>query len=181
MASKCVAFHVKRCKAELVVPTRPTLSELKYLSDIDDQDFLRFQVPLIWYYKNNPNLNPSMEGKDPVKVIREALGKALVYFYPLAGRLMEVSNRKLVVDCNGKGVLFIEADADISLDQLGDRIQPPCPFLNEVLYNVPESDGILCCPLLLIQVCFFIVFIFLFFLNICEWLETPKTIYQIEF
>ncbi|XP_015897696.3 alcohol acyl transferase 1 allele RGb-like [Ziziphus jujuba] len=150
MASKCLEFHVKRCEAELVVPTKPTPNELKYLSDIDDQDFLRFQVHFIWYYRNSPS--PLMEGKDPVKVIREALGKALVFYYPLAGRLVEGYNRKLIVDCNGKGVLFIEADADISLHQLGDRIQPPCPFIDQVLYDVLGSDGIIDCPLLLIQV-----------------------------
>lgn len=93
-----------------------------------------------------------MENRDPVKLIKDALGKALVYFYPLAGRLMEVSNRKLVVDCNAKGVLFIEADADISLEKLRDRIQPPYSFLHQVLYNVPGSDSILNCPILLIQV-----------------------------
>ncbi|XP_015897692.1 alcohol acyl transferase 1 allele GSa-like [Ziziphus jujuba] len=152
----CLAFHVKRCKPELVVPSKPTPYEVKYLSDIDDQEGLRFQVPLLWFYKNNNNRNnatPSMElGKDPVKVIREGLGEALVYYYPLAGRLMEGYNRKLIVECNGKGVLFIEADADISLDQLGDRIQPPCSFLDEFLCNVSGSEGILGSPLFLIQV-----------------------------
>ncbi|XP_015897713.1 alcohol acyl transferase 1 allele GSa-like [Ziziphus jujuba] len=156
-SSPCLAFHVKRCKPELVVPSKPTPHEVKYLSDIDDQEGLRFQVPFIWFYENKKNHNnsttPSMElGKDPVKVIREGLGKALVYYYPFAGRLMEGYNRKLIVECNGKGVLFIEADADISLDQLGDRIQSPYSFLDEFLRNVKGSDGILGCPLLLIQV-----------------------------
>ncbi|XP_048320058.1 methanol O-anthraniloyltransferase-like [Ziziphus jujuba] len=147
-----LAFQVKRCIPELVVPAKPTPNEVKKLSDIDDQESMRFQVPVIWFYRNNSSNNPSMQGKDPVKVIREALGKALVYYYPLAGRLIEDRNRKLMVDCNGQGVLFIEANADITFDQLGHTIQPPSPFLNEFLYNVPGSDGILGCPLILIQV-----------------------------
>ena len=93
-----------------------------------------------------------MEGKDPVKVIREALGKALVYCYPFAGRLIEGDNRKLMVDCTGEGVLFIEADADTTLENLGDAIQPMCPYFEELLYDVPGSTRILGSPLILIQV-----------------------------
>ena len=93
-----------------------------------------------------------MVQKDPVKVIKAALAKALVYYYPFAGRLREEHNRKLVVDCTGDGILFVEADADITLEQLGDTIQPPCPYIDELLRDVPGSNGILGCPLLLIQV-----------------------------
>ncbi|ESR59961.1 hypothetical protein CICLE_v10017956mg [Citrus x clementina] len=95
--------------------------------------------------------NQRNERRDPVKVIREAISKALVFYYPLAGRLKEGYNRKLMVECNAKGVLFID-DANFTLEQLGDDIQPPCPYLNQLLYDVPGSEGILGCPSLLIQV-----------------------------
>ncbi|KDP39572.1 hypothetical protein JCGZ_02592 [Jatropha curcas] len=55
------------------------------------------------------------------------------------------------MDCNGEGVLFIEADANVSLDQSGDALQPPCPFLDELLFDVPGSSRILNCPVILIQ------------------------------
>lgn len=142
-------LSVKRQAPELVVPARPTPREVKQLSDIDDQESLRFQIPLIFFYRNDPS--SSMRGRDPVKVIREAISKALVFYYPLAGRLKEGYDRKLMVECNAEGVLFIEADANFTLEQLGDDIQPPCPYLNQLLYDVPGSDGILGCPLLLIQ------------------------------
>ncbi|GAY55599.1 hypothetical protein CUMW_165410 [Citrus unshiu] len=99
------------------------------------------------------NLHNQRNERDPVKVIREAISKALVFYYPLAGRLKEGYNRKLMVECNAKGVLFIEADANFTLEQLGDDIQPPCPYLNQLLYDVPGSEGILGCPSLLIQSC----------------------------
>ncbi|KAH0740168.1 hypothetical protein KY290_033211 [Solanum tuberosum] len=93
-----------------------------------------------------------MEGKDhPAKIIKDGLSKTLVFYYPLAGRLIEGPNRKLMVNCNGEGVLFIEADANVELEKLGDSIKPPCPYLDLLLHNVPGSDGIIGCPLLLIQ------------------------------
>ncbi|KAL6279320.1 hypothetical protein ACE6H2_016201 [Prunus campanulata] len=149
MGSLCpLLFPVNRLEPELITPGKPTPLETKLLSDIDDQGGIRFHYSVIMTYKNNP----SMKGNDAVMVIKEALSRALVFYYPLAGRLREGPNRKLMVDCNGEGVLFIEANADVTLEQLGDAILPPCPHLEEFLFNPPGSDGILGCPLLLFQV-----------------------------
>lgn len=93
--------------------------------------------------------------KDPVRVIKHAVAKALVYYYPFAGRLREGSNGKLTVECTGEGVLFIEANANVTLDHFADALVPPIPAMDELLYNVPGSSGILNCPLLVIQVIFF--------------------------
>ena len=87
-----------------------------------------------------------------MKVIREALSKTLVFYYPFAGRLREGAGRKLGVECTGEGVLFIEADADVTLEQFGDALYPPFPCLEELLFDVPASAGVLNTPLLLIQV-----------------------------
>jgi hypothetical protein len=141
-------FTVQRHAPEFVKPSKPTPHEIKLLSDIDDQDGLRFQIPVIQFYK----YDPKMKGKDPVDVIRKALAKTLVFYYPFAGRLREGPGRKLMVDCNDEGVLFIEADADVRLEQFGDALQPPFPCLNELLFDVPGSSEVLNTPLLLIQV-----------------------------
>ncbi|KAM1033975.1 hypothetical protein TB2_036874 [Malus domestica] len=138
-------LQVKRMQPELITPAKPTPRETKFLSDIDDKESLRFQVSVIMCYKNSPSLN---ESRNPIKVIREALSRALVYYYPLAGRLRERPNRKLMVDCNGEGILFVKASADVTLEQLGDKIS----LLEEFLFNFPGSDGIIGCPLLLVQV-----------------------------
>ncbi|XP_043693867.1 benzyl alcohol O-benzoyltransferase [Telopea speciosissima] len=150
-SSSCLTsltFNVRRREPELVSPAKPTPHEFKYLSDIDDQEGLRFHIPAIQFYKNEP----SMRGQDPVKVIRKAIAEALVFYYPFAGRLREGPGRKLVVECTGDGVIFIEADADVTLEQFGEALQPPFPCLEELLYDVPGSGGVLGCPLLLIQV-----------------------------
>ncbi|KAL3610130.1 hypothetical protein D5086_001150 [Populus alba] len=148
-SSSPVSFTVRHRDPELVVPAKPVPYEQKQLSDVDDQEALRYQIPFIMFYDSNSN--PCMEGEDQVKIIRAALAEALVYYYPLAGRLKEGPDGKLLVDCSGEGVLFLEADADTTLELLGDTIQPPCPYLDQLLYNVPGSTGIVGCPLLLIQ------------------------------
>lgn len=148
MATPSLVFAVHRQEPELIAPAKPTPHEYKLLSDIDDQEGLRFQIPVIQFYQ----YSPSMQGKDPARVIREALAQTLVFYYPFAGRLREGPQRKLMVDCTGEGVMFIEADADVTLEQFGDALQPPFPCLHELLYDTPSSEGMLNSPLLFIQV-----------------------------
>ncbi|GJT01649.1 benzyl alcohol O-benzoyltransferase [Tanacetum coccineum] len=143
-----LTFNVRRREPELIAPASPTPRELKPLSDIDDQEGLRIQNSGIQFYRPSEN----MKNKDSVSVIREALAKLLVFYYPFVGRLKEVPARKLMVDCTGDGVLFIEASADVTLMQFGDALQPPFPCIEELLYDVPGSSGILNSPLILIQV-----------------------------
>ena len=78
--------------------------------------------------------------------------KMHVFYCPFASRLREGPGPKLMVDCTGEGVLFIEADADVALAQFGDALQPPFSYFKELLYDIPGSEGIINCPLLLIQV-----------------------------
>ncbi|KAJ6292105.1 hypothetical protein OIU76_024084 [Salix suchowensis] len=143
-----LVFKVTRREPVLITPSEPTPHELKPLSDIDDQDGLRVQIPIICFY----SYDPAMQRRDPVQVIKEALAKTLVFFYPLAGRLREGPGRKLSVECTGEGVLFIEADADATLEQFGDALYPPIPCLEDLLFDVPGSGEMINCPLLLIQV-----------------------------
>ncbi|KAK1426132.1 hypothetical protein QVD17_14801 [Tagetes erecta] len=124
-----LTFTVRRHQPELVVPAKPTPQELKPLSDIDDQQILQFHVLDIQFYRGDSK----MRNKNP------------------ASRLKEGPDGKLMVDCSGKGVLFIEGEADVTLDQFGDPLQPPFPCMEELLYDVPGSSSILDSPLILIQ------------------------------
>uniref|UniRef100_A0ACD5XVQ0 Uncharacterized protein n=1 Tax=Avena sativa TaxID=4498 RepID=A0ACD5XVQ0_AVESA len=138
------SFTVRRKPEVLVTPAGPTPRELKLLSDIDDQGGLRFYVPVIHFYRCGSG--------DPAAVLRDAIARALVQYYPFAGRLRELEGRKLAVECTGEGVLFIEADADISLDYFGHTVQPPFPGLDQLMYDVPGSDVLLDAPLFHFQV-----------------------------
>ncbi|WCJ27735.1 Alcohol acyl transferase 1 allele GSd [Euphorbia peplus] len=143
-----LVFKVHRQQPELIIPAKPTPHEFKPLSDIDDQDGLRVQLPIIFFYR----FHPSMLLYDPVKLLKQALAHTLVFYYPFAGRIRECSNRKLVVECTGEGVFFVQAAADVCLQQFGDDIRHPFPCFEEILFNVPGSDRILDSPLMLIQV-----------------------------
>ncbi|ESR59505.1 hypothetical protein CICLE_v10017548mg, partial [Citrus x clementina] len=116
-------LSVTRQAPELIVPARPTPRELKQLSDMDDQESLRFQIPGILFYKNNPSSSPTVQ-------------KEKIPLWWIAS----------------EGILLLKAEANFKLEQLGDAVQPPYPYLEQLLCNVPGSHGILGCPLLLIQV-----------------------------
>jgi hypothetical protein len=92
---------------------------------------MRFYVVGIYAYR----AHACKQGIDPAAVLRSALAEALVHYYPLAGRLREEAGRKLVVDCAGQGVVFVEADADMALDDLGDVRYPPFPRSEEFIYH----------------------------------------------
>ncbi|CAN6197143.1 unnamed protein product [Urochloa humidicola] len=152
-----IAFAIRRRDPELVGPVRPTPRETKRLSDIEDQVGLRWHVPFVLFYRSRGRGRGGAAGADdaddPARAIRRALGEALVPYYPLAGRLREVEGRKLVVDCTGEGVLFVEADADVRLAELeAAGLTPPFPCMDRLLFDVDGSGGVLNCPLLLIQV-----------------------------
>eukprot|EP01018_Ginkgo_biloba_P004926 Gb_26886 [translate_table: standard] len=142
-----LSFKVTRQPAVLVAPSLPTPNEFLCLSNIDDQAGLRFQIPIVQFYQSDS----TKKHQDPAKVIKEALEKALVHYYPFAGRLRDASNGKLMLECTGEGVLFIEADADVSLQEFGDLL-PPFPCWDELLYDVPGSATVINSPILLIQV-----------------------------
>ncbi|KAF0895092.1 hypothetical protein E2562_006799, partial [Oryza meyeriana var. granulata] len=127
-------FTAHRRKPDLVAPARATPIEHKHLSDIDNQQALR----------NKP--------QDPAKVIRSALAEALVYYYPVAGRLIELPEGKLVVDCTAEGVVFVEADVDVWLEELGMPLLPPYPCVEEFLCDPGDTEVVVGKPLLFLQV-----------------------------
>uniref|UniRef100_A0A0D3HAH3 Uncharacterized protein n=1 Tax=Oryza barthii TaxID=65489 RepID=A0A0D3HAH3_9ORYZ len=121
----------RRSKPELVAPSRPTPHETKLLSDLDDFRNHYEYTPLVAFFRSSGSGNdvPS----PPTMTIRTAIGEALVYYYPLAGRLRELPCGKLVVDCTEEGVVFVAAEADLRLADLGEPLLLPFPCSGELL------------------------------------------------
>ncbi|XP_072976146.1 acyl transferase 4-like [Typha angustifolia] len=104
-----MAFSVTRKPGCLVSPSEPTPVETLYLSIIDRVAGLRHLVRSLHVFKR---------GEEPAKVIKEALSRALVQYYPFAGRFVDSEHGDVRVACTGEGAWFVEATADCSLEDV---------------------------------------------------------------
>uniref|UniRef100_A0A0D3GQ76 Uncharacterized protein n=1 Tax=Oryza barthii TaxID=65489 RepID=A0A0D3GQ76_9ORYZ len=151
-------FTARRSSPELVTPARPTPRETKLLSDLDDQWTLRYYETVVGFFRVCPKMAGGLPGGDNIaaKVIKAAVAEALVYYYPVAGRLradlVPGANNKLAVACTAEGVAFVEATADVRLEELGEPLLPPYPCVEEFLGDAGDTRHILDKPLLFLQV-----------------------------
>ncbi|KAK0590391.1 hypothetical protein LWI29_026416 [Acer saccharum] len=112
-------------------------------------DLLMFRAHTPWLFFYKPTTASSINGN----LLKEALSKALVLFYPLAGRLGYDENGRIEIQCNGKGVLFVEAHTDSSFHHLNDFT--PTSHFSQLLPKPDYSAHISSYPLLLVQVTYF--------------------------
>ncbi|THU63612.1 hypothetical protein C4D60_Mb01t17660 [Musa balbisiana] len=106
-----MGFTVAKSPPALVSPSQPTPSGRNLpLSSIDRKAAVRVLVDLLLLYER---------GDQPAKLLKGSLSKALVAYYPVAGRIVESSKPgELDVACTGDGVWFVEASADCTLEQV---------------------------------------------------------------
>uniref|UniRef100_A0A6M2EZ75 Omega-hydroxypalmitate O-feruloyl transferase n=1 Tax=Populus davidiana TaxID=266767 RepID=A0A6M2EZ75_9ROSI len=127
----------------LIFPSSPTPKHSLYLSNLDDQKFLRFSIKYLYLFKKSISID----------ILKYSLSKVLVHYYPLAGRLRaspEV-DQKLEVDCNGEGAVFAEAFMDITAEEFLDLSMKPNKSWRKLLYRV-EAQSFLDIPPLVVQV-----------------------------
>ncbi|KAJ8750713.1 hypothetical protein K2173_015894 [Erythroxylum novogranatense] len=101
-------------------------------------------VYTVYFYKANGS-----SSSFDVQVLKEALSKVLVPFYPVAGRLGRDENGRIQIECNGEGVLLVEAETTSVIDDIGD-FTPGLDML-QFVPKLERSDDITSCPLLLAQ------------------------------
>ena len=136
---------VKKEEPTLVPPATETEKGLYFLSNLDQN--IAVIVRTLYYYKSDTKGN-----EDVVEVIKKALSKVLVHYYPLAGRLSISTEGKLIVDCTGDGAVFVEAEANCKMEELGDITKPDPVILGKLIYDVPGAKNLLEIPLLVAQV-----------------------------
>lgn len=138
-------FSVTKSSGSLVPPFAPTPSAVLDLSRIDRLPVLRCNARTLHVFQalDSPGAAKS--------TIREALSKALVPYYPLAGRLTQHNPHDLQIECSGEGVWFVEASATCSLESVGcfEDITS-IPFDKLLPHHPPENQGF--DPLVLMQV-----------------------------
>ncbi|KAJ0743389.1 putative taxadien-5-alpha-ol O-acetyltransferase [Helianthus annuus] len=135
-------FRVTKSIESLVAPCEPTPSETLDLSRIDRLPVLRCNARTLHVFE------PIGPHGAAGSTIREALAKALVPYYPLAGRL---SSDGSTIECTGDGVWFVETSADCSLRSVGYfEDVTTIPFDSLLPSPPPENQGV--DPLVLMQI-----------------------------
>ncbi|KAF8409760.1 hypothetical protein HHK36_005839 [Tetracentron sinense] len=140
-------FRVRRMETTLVRPAAETYRGLYFLSNLDQN--MAYMVELVFCFKGNGG-----KRRDNVsEVIKQALAKVLVHYYPLAGSLTLSSDGKLIVNCTGEGVPFAEAISDYEIEVLGDVtvLNEPSKLRNLVL-SFDSATNVTELPLLTVQV-----------------------------
>uniref|UniRef100_A0A0E0CNB9 Uncharacterized protein n=1 Tax=Oryza meridionalis TaxID=40149 RepID=A0A0E0CNB9_9ORYZ len=116
----------------------------------------RFHTPSVYFFRRGEAAAAAAEGGSYFdgERMRRALAEALVPFYPMAGRLAHDEDGRVEIDCNGEGVLFVEADAPgATVDDFGDFA--PTMDLKRLIPTVDYTDGISSFPILVLQVTHF--------------------------
>lgn len=113
---------------DTVLPCAPTESSSLYLSCIDQ--CVAYVVDTVYFYPACPD---RATADDVVDKLRDALGKILVPYHFMAGRLQVSAEGTLEISCNRAGALFAGATTDLKLADLGDVTHPNPAFRSLVL------------------------------------------------
>ena len=98
---------VQVVESSLVSPSQGTPRGQLWLSPLDLLLVNRGHTPTVYFYR------PAAAAGDffDVARLKESMARALVDFYPLAGRLGVDADGRFVIDCNAEGALFTVARA----------------------------------------------------------------------
>lgn len=130
-------------KSTLVKPAQETPTDSIWLSSLDLQMPATYHTRSVYFFRPDG----SADFFDAA-VLKAALSQALVNFFPFAGRLRRDENGRIEINCNNEGVVFLEAECDAAIDDLGGfHPRDDVPLVAKVDY----SQGISTFPLSLIQ------------------------------
>nr|XP_010911178.1 putrescine hydroxycinnamoyltransferase 1 [Elaeis guineensis] len=118
MAAKDRRGMVEVVESSFVVPSEETPKQEVWLSNLDLWFGTHYTATVFVYV---PNGDPNFFS---VEVLKAALGKALVSFYPMAGRLVVNRCGRAEIQCTGEGVLFVVARSNFTLRDFEDFTPP---------------------------------------------------------
>ncbi|XP_026457018.1 omega-hydroxypalmitate O-feruloyl transferase-like [Papaver somniferum] len=130
-------------KPTLVTPAKETQNGHYFLSNLDLIVPVTFST--VYYFKEAA---PSF-----VESIKDSLADILVYYHPFAGRLLINEDGKLVINCTGEGAVFVEAEVDCYMDEIGDFESSDPKTLPKLVYDRSiDAKNMLEVPPLAVQV-----------------------------
>lgn len=99
----------------------------------------RGHTPTVYFYQRDT----ATVAADYFEVgrLKEAMAKALVAFYPLAGRLSVDGDGRPEIDCNAEGALFVVAQSKLTVDAFSDL--KPSPELRRLFAPRIEPASIM--------------------------------------
>lgn len=137
---------VEITQSSIVTPSEETPKHKIWLSNLDIVA-ARGYTPTIYVYPNSTG----RQGFFPAEALKAALAKALVAFYPLAGRLTrDPETGRPEIDCTGEGVNFYTAELDATVDDFKD-FAPSAEMRKKLVPTVDSAD--LPCVMTMLQVC----------------------------
>ncbi|XWS11653.1 hypothetical protein CRYUN_Cryun37aG0017600 [Craigia yunnanensis] len=110
-------FSVTVCKKEVVAAMLPLQEHWLPLSNLDLL-LPPVDVGVFFCYKKQEALGDSMSFGSMVSVLRKAMAQALVSYYAFAGEVVPNTVGEPELVCNNRGVDFVEAYADVELQNL---------------------------------------------------------------
>jgi len=135
---------VERLTTELVVPAEETPAGAVWLSNLD-LAARRGYTPTVYFYRAD-----GRPGFFEADAVRDSLARALVAFYPLAGRLGLDGTGRVQIDCTGEGAVFVTARSErYALDDLLNEFVP-CDAMRDMLVPATPAPNPPC-PLLFAQ------------------------------
>jgi hypothetical protein len=134
-----IGFPVTRTSRSLVAPSSATPRETLRLSVIDRVAGLRHLVRSLHVFDGRLGGGGGEAAvRTPAETLREALGKALVDYYPFAGRFVE-EDGEVRVACTAEGAWFVEAAAACTLEEVK-HLDHPMVIPKEDLLPEPAPD-----------------------------------------
>ncbi|XP_057802364.1 omega-hydroxypalmitate O-feruloyl transferase [Salvia miltiorrhiza] len=163
LSTKWIADIFDYLRLNLVLDRSSHQDTTLYLSNLDDMIGVRIFTPTVYFYQS--------QGDEPIsQILRDALTRVLVPYYPFTGRLRETENGKLEIFFGpNQGALLVEAHSDVLLADLGDLSVPNPAWMN-LIYRFPNEEQykVVNMPLVIAQVTKFICGGFSLGLRICH-------------
>ncbi|XP_047308936.1 spermidine coumaroyl-CoA acyltransferase-like [Impatiens glandulifera] len=133
------AFVVDKKDIFLVTPSKPTPSCVLSFSSVDNDNNIELLVYTIHVYKASHDQENNLHD-DPACLIKDALSRVLVHYYPMAGKLKRNIDGKLRITCNAEGVPYVEAVASCSLSSLNYLDGIDLQTAREFVVNYPNQS-----------------------------------------